>query len=191
MIIYGDEFMMTQIPKVGQNLRKIRNELGLSLEETSKLTNVSKPMLGQIERGESSPTISTLWKISSGLKVNFTSLLDDSSGELVLVKKEEVEVVKEENSHMRLFPIFPFDAKSGMDIFIVELDVDCEHISATHKNVLEEIVMVTEGKLELTIENKSFILEKDHSLKFDGSLNHSYKNCGNEKTVFYNIEIYK
>lgn len=183
--------MMTQIPKVGQNLRKIRNDLGLSLEETSKLTNVSKPMLGQIERGESSPTISTLWKISSGLKVNFTSLLDDSSSELVLVKKEDVEVVMEENSHMRLFPIFPFDSKSGMDVFIVELDVNCKHISATHKNVLEEIVMVTEGTLELTIEDKSFILKKDHSLKFDGSLNHAYKNCGDEKTVFYNIEIYR
>lgn len=183
--------MMTQIPKVGQNLRKIRNDLGLSLDETSKLTGVSKPMLGQVERGESSPTISTLWKISSGLKVNFTSLLDDNSGELVLVKKEDVEVVQEENTHMRLFPIFPFDSKSGMDVFIIELDVNCKHISATHKNVLEEIVMVTEGSLELTIEDKTFILEKDHSLKFDGSLNHSYKNCGNKKTVFYNIEIYK
>ena len=183
--------MITQIPKVGKNLRKIRNDLWLSLDETSKLTGVSKPMLGQIERGESNPTISTLWKISSGLKVNFTSLLDDTSGELVLVKKEDVEVIQEENSHMRLFPIFPFDSKSGMDIFIIELDVNCEHTSATHKNVLEEIVMVTEGSLELTIENKSFILEKNHSLKFDGSLIHSYKNCGNKKTVFYNIEIYK
>ncbi len=183
--------MMTQIPKVGQNLRKIRNDLGLSLEETSKLTGVSKPMLGQIERGESSPTISTLWKISSGLKVNFTSLLDDSSNDLHIIKKEDVEIIQEENSHMRLFPIFPFDSKSGMDIFIIELDVNCEHTSATHKNVLEEIIMVTEGCLELTIEDKSFILEKDHSLKFDGSLNHSYKNCSIDKTVFYNIEIYK
>lgn len=183
--------MMPQIPKVGKNLRKIRNDLGLSLDETSKLTGVSKPMLGQIERGESSPTISTLWKISSGLKISFTSILDDSSSELVLVKKEDVEVIQEENNHMRLFPIFPFDLKSGMDVFIIELDVNCEHTSATHKNVLEEIVMVTEGSLELTIENKSFILEKNHSLKFDGTLKHSYKNCGNKKTVFYNIDIYK
>ncbi|WP_228415431.1 cupin domain-containing protein [Terrisporobacter hibernicus] len=52
-------------------------------------------------------------------------------------------------------------------------------------------MMVTEGSLELTIEDKTFILEKDHSLKFDGSLNPSYKNYGNKKTVFYNIEIYK
>ena len=182
---------MTQIPKVGQNLRKIRNELGLSLDETSKLTGVSKPMLGQVERGESSPTISTLWKISSGLKVNFTSLLDDDSSELQLVKKEEVEAIKEENSHMRLFPIFPFDGKSGVDVFIIELDKNCEHVSATHKNVLEEIILVTEGILEVRVEDNVYLLEKNHSLKFNGSLNHTYKNFCDKKAVFYNIEIYK
>ena len=90
--------MMSQLPKVGQNLRRLRNGLGLSLDEASKLTGVSKAMLGQIERGESSPTISTLWKISSGLKVNFTSLLDDNQNELVLVKKEEVEIIEEEKA---------------------------------------------------------------------------------------------
>lgn len=182
---------MIQIPKVGQNLRKIRNELGLSLDETSKLTSVSKPMLGQIERGESSPTISTLWKISSGLKVSFTSLLDDNSNELILVKKEDVEVIHEEDSHMRLFPIFPFDGKSGIDVFIIELDKDSHHISATHKNVLEEIIMVTEGTLEVNIEDNIYLLEKNHSLKFDGSLDHTYKNFSDKKAVFYNIEIYK
>ncbi len=69
-------------------------------------------MLGQIERGESSPTISTLWKISSGLKVNFISLLDDNRNQLVLVKKkDEIHPIKEENGKMIIYPIFPFDSK--------------------------------------------------------------------------------
>ncbi|MDY5211800.1 helix-turn-helix domain-containing protein [Intestinibacter sp.] len=78
---------MSQLPKVGRNLKRLRKSLGLSLDEASKLTGVSKAMLGQIEREESSPTISTLWRISSGLKINFISLLDDNKSELVLVKK--------------------------------------------------------------------------------------------------------
>ena len=60
---------------LGSNLRKLRTERGLSLDETSKLTGVSKAMLGQVERGESSPTVSTLWKIAAGLKVTFSSLM--------------------------------------------------------------------------------------------------------------------
>lgn len=183
--------MMSQLPKVGQNLRRLRNGLGLSLDEASKLTGVSKAMLGQIERGESSPTISTLWKISSGLKVNFTSLLDDNQNELVLVKKEEVEIVEEEDGHMRLYQIFPFDSKSGIDVFLIELDEGCSHISATHKNVLEEMILVIQGSLVVQVEKETYELEAGHSLKFDGSLNHTYKNNGSGKVMFHNIEIYK
>lgn len=45
---------------VGERLREIRVNANLSLDETAKLTSVSKPMLGRIERGQSVPTITTL-----------------------------------------------------------------------------------------------------------------------------------
>ena len=38
----------------------------------AELTGVSKPMLGQIERGQPSPTINILWKISTGLKIQLS-----------------------------------------------------------------------------------------------------------------------
>ena len=121
---------MSQLPKVGQNLRRLRNGLGLSLDEASKLTGVSKAMLGQIERGESSPTISTLWKISSGLKVNFISLLDDNRNQLVLVKKDEIHPIKEENGKMIIYPIFPFDSKNGIDVFLEEIEKFADYVES-------------------------------------------------------------
>ena len=183
---------MSQLPKVGQNLRRLRNGLGLSLDEASKLTGVSKAMLGQIERGESSPTISTLWKISSGLKVNFISLLDDNRNQLVLVKKDDIKAIKEEEGKkMIIYPIFPFDSKKGIDVFLVELYPDCSHVSAIHKNVLEEMILVSEGTLTIQVEQEVYELNKGDSLKFGGGLNHIYMNKGNEKVLFHNIEIYK
>ncbi|WP_370205990.1 helix-turn-helix domain-containing protein, partial [Pararhodobacter marinus] len=53
---------------VGANLRRARGAAGLSLAQVSALTGVSKAMLGQIERGESSPTLATLWKLCKGLQ---------------------------------------------------------------------------------------------------------------------------
>ena len=50
-------------PMIGEQLKKIRKQKNLTLEQVSALTSVSKPMLGQIERGRSVPTITTLWKI--------------------------------------------------------------------------------------------------------------------------------
>ena len=67
---------------VGKRLKSIRLEKQLSLDEVSKLTDVSKPMLGQIERGQSSPTITTLWKIAVGLKIPLSSLLEEKEKEM-------------------------------------------------------------------------------------------------------------
>lgn len=55
--------------KIGERLKEIRKVRCLTLDDAANLTGVSKPMLGQIERGQSSPTINTLWKISTGLKI--------------------------------------------------------------------------------------------------------------------------
>ena len=57
------------------SLRALRNEKHWSLDRAAQETGVSKAMLGQIERGESSPTIATLWKIASGFHVSLSSFL--------------------------------------------------------------------------------------------------------------------
>ena len=56
---------------IAHHLQSVRKARGLSLDKTAQLTGVSKAMLGQIERGESSPTIATLWKIATGLACSF------------------------------------------------------------------------------------------------------------------------
>ena len=49
---------------VSENIKRIRQEKNLSLGDLAKLSDVSKSMLAQIERGEGNPTLSTLWKIA-------------------------------------------------------------------------------------------------------------------------------
>ena len=66
------------------NLQMIRDEPSLSLDKLTDLTGVSKSMLRQIETGQSSPTIATLWKIANGLQVPFTALLREAETEVIL-----------------------------------------------------------------------------------------------------------
>ena len=49
---------------IGNNLKKIRQEKKLTLDELAGITGVSKGMLSQIEKGTTNPTINTIWKIS-------------------------------------------------------------------------------------------------------------------------------
>lgn len=70
------------------------------------MTGVSKAMLGQIERGESSPTVTTLWKIATGLQVSFSSLLHNGETEVSVVEKKEVIPIVEEDGHIEYFQSF-------------------------------------------------------------------------------------
>ena len=60
---------------VGENLKRLRAERGLSLDALARESGVSKSRLGQIERGEANPSISTLWQIAKALKVEFSVLV--------------------------------------------------------------------------------------------------------------------
>src|SRR5512134_2520325 len=73
-------------PVVGGNLRRLRTRRGLSLERLAQISGVSRAMLGQIELGQSAPTINVLWKIARALEVTFSALISarTQSGELVM-----------------------------------------------------------------------------------------------------------
>jgi len=67
-------------PIVGANLRRLRVKRGLSLERMAKASGVSRAMLGQIELGQSTPTINVVWKIARALDVSFSTLITERSG---------------------------------------------------------------------------------------------------------------
>ena len=65
--------------RIGEKLKSIRMTRTLSLDDAAALTGVSKPKLGQIERGQSVPTVTTLWKIATGLKTPLSTFLEELS----------------------------------------------------------------------------------------------------------------
>ena len=62
--------------RLSKRLKEARKSRGLSLEALAGLSGVSKSMLSQIERGESSPTVASLWNLTKALNVDFSGLLD-------------------------------------------------------------------------------------------------------------------
>ena len=66
--------------RLANRLKEERSAKGLSLDALAKLSGVSRSMLSQIERGESSPTVASLWNLTKALNVDFAFLLDQESG---------------------------------------------------------------------------------------------------------------
>lgn len=92
--------------KIGSRLKAIRKTRNLSLDEMARMTGVSKPMLGQIERGRSIPTITTLWKIATGLKVPLSAFLEEAPGKFEIGRKKRKTRSKKKMAKCVLIPCF-------------------------------------------------------------------------------------
>lgn len=165
---------------VGENLKNIRKERGLSLDKVSELTGVSKSMLGQIERGETSPTINTIWKIANGLKVSFTSLLRENKAEVSIKSIKNIEPMVEVDGKFRLYPIFPFDGSKRFEIYLVEIYPNCTLEAQGHLNDVEEYIIVNEGELKLSIDGETYTIPEGSSINFLANKPHSYTNNNNK-----------
>lgn len=173
-------------------MKELRNQRGWSLDVASQKTGVSKAMLGQIERGESSPTIATLWKIASGFDVSFSSFVDDVESDHLsfMHRKTQLQQLHEQDDKINVMPIFPFDENLKFEVFIIELLPGCTHQSPPHqKGVIEHIIPVV-GSVEVLIRDVWHNVNQHEGLRFDASLPHGYRNLSDKLALFHNIIHY-
>ena len=79
------------LARLPARLKEARQAQGLNLDAVAKLSGVSRSMVSQIERGESSPTIATLWNLTRALQVDFAGLLEDSgAGGIEVLRAKDV-----------------------------------------------------------------------------------------------------
>lgn len=161
---------------IAANLKRLRNERQLSLSKLSELCGVSKVMLGQIERGESNPTINTIWKIANGLKVPYTTLIDEPVKTNILIKKEDSTEQESSDNKFRVYCYFKSNTNRNFELFSVELDSNCSYKSNPHGEKTQEYIIIYSGQLSLNVDDTTYILNVGDSIVFDSSKPHSYSN---------------
>lgn len=176
---------------IAENLRKIRKENRWSLDSVAEMTGVSKSMLGQIERGESSPTIATLWKIATGLHISFTGLLEQSEKEAEIIDKDDISPLISDHGHFRLFPFFPSLPDRPFEMLYIELDENSCSESEAHEKGTEELILVYEGVFVLEVGGKQHMVEAGSGIRFSADQPHIYKNGAKGQTRICMLIYYK
>lgn len=176
---------------IGNNLNRYRRNMGLSLDKVSEMTGVSKGMIGQIERGETNPSVSTLWKISSGLHISSTSLFEEKPEELVIIKKGDLQHITDMNARYTIYPTFKYDPRRDFEVLIVDLEPGCIHRSEPHGSGVDEYIYVCCGSFELSIDGRIYLLSEGDSIKFHADKAHEYRNsssspCSLHSIIYYN-----
>ena len=147
-------------------------------------------MLGQIERGQSSPTINVLWKISTGLKIPLSFFCRQPETEYTVAGLSEKEMITEEDGGMRAYPLFPFDPARNVEVFYIEFDAGVQHDSMPHVEGVEEYIFLVQGALKMIIGGKEVVLQEKQSIRFGADISHTYHNVSDEVCTVYNVIFY-
>ncbi|MCG7339014.1 XRE family transcriptional regulator [Staphylococcus sp. ACRSN] len=176
---------------VAKNIYLYRKKNKISLEQLSKLTGVSSSSLNEIEKGNTIPSINTVWKISNGLKLSFSSLMNETEADYKHIKKTDIIPVTEEEGKYKVFPYFPFEKSKSFEFFHVELDPEAKLESEPHLSGSEESIIIVEGELEMHLENEVLHLTEGDALRFKSDIPHTYINTGEQRTLISMVIDYQ
>jgi transcriptional regulator with XRE-family HTH domain len=177
---------------IGRTLRRLRKRRGWTLDQLAAATGVSKPMLGQIERGESNPTVLTLWKVARGLRVPFSTFLQGLQEPTVTVVKREAQaVVVDDDGRYEVRGGLALSGSHPVDLFQVRLAPSSVHTADEHGPYVLEGIWVTRGQLCLSVGEQTLDLAEGDAAHFSADVPHSYRNPStNEECEFFVLLAY-
>ncbi|MGP8307700.1 helix-turn-helix domain-containing protein [Vibrio sp. YIC-376] len=169
-------------PGIASHLKEIRKQRQLSLDAVAKLTGVSKAMLGQIEREESSPTIDKLWQIASGLDTSFSAFFGQTPA-----PGDDQHFPNDPN--MQVKSIVPYSPSVNYEIHEITLTNHHCQMSGPHAHGVIETIIVHEGEMEVLSSGCWEKIAKGDRLRLYADQTHGYK-AVTETVVFQNIVSY-
>ncbi len=166
---------------VSKNLKRIRQSKGMSLDQVSEQTGVSKSMLAQIEKGTANPSLGVLGKITSGLRIEFQRLIDPPRTDFCLVSPEKMIPTKELEGQYKVWTCFPYEDSQSVEIYRIDVEPGGVYTSGSHGEKTREYLAVTEGVLTIESHNHVQEIQRDQVYKFETDQPHIYRNEGTEK----------
>jgi transcriptional regulator with XRE-family HTH domain len=178
-------------PVVGGNLRRLRGQRSLSLEKLSKLSGVSRAMLGQVELGQSAPTINVLWKIASALGVPFSALISArGGGGIQVLRGEQAKLLTSHDGSFSSRALFPYDEPRRVEFYELRLAPGGQERADAHNPGTIENLVVAEGAVEIEVSGKKEQLSRGDAIVFEADVPHVYRNRAERETIIYLVMTY-
>lgn len=150
---------------VAVNLKRIRQSKGMSLDQASEQTGVSKSMLSQIEKGTANPSLGVLGKITSGLRIEFQELIATPLVDSYLVTPEDLVPTKELEGQYTVWTCFPYEDTRLVEIYRIDIEPGGTYVSGGHGEKTREYLVVTDGVMTVECNGKEHEIHRSrHSV---------------------------
>lgn len=166
---------------VSENLKRIRQSKGMSLDQVAEQTGVSKSMLAQIEKGTANPSLGVLGKITSGMRIEFQTLIDPPRQDYCLVEPESLVPTKELEGQYKVWTCFPYEDSRSVEVYRIDVEPGGVYASGSHGEKTREYISVVSGLLTLDCHNHIQQIHKGQVYKIETDQPHMYINRGTEK----------
>jgi len=173
--------------RVGEKIKTMREQKGLSLKDVADLTGFSTALLSQMENHLVSPSLGTIVNLARAFGVRVGDFLGETQGEpFTIVRKDERKKVsrfasKEGVKYGYSYEALGFEKKDRkMEPFIVTLEPATVKTSKTSVHEGEEFIFVLEGEMEVILGNHTDVLYPGDSIYYDSTIPHRVQ-CHQEK----------
>ncbi|EPZ45588.1 cupin domain-containing protein [Alicyclobacillus acidoterrestris] len=158
-----------------KRIRMLRQENQMTLQELSEKSGLSISFLSQVERGNSSLTITSLQRIAEAFGIPISSLFETVENKNFIVKVDDQKPFKIEGTSMTYIRLAGNFAGRNLEPMIVELEPN-QSILTKYAHPGEEFYYVLEGKILLQVDDKDYVLGVGDALHFPSSIQHSMEN---------------
>jgi len=169
--------------KIGANIKNIRKNKKLTIQELSEMTGLSIGFLSQVERDINSPTIKNLQKICQALDLDITQLLAENNKGNICVRKNERRSLFTYDEHLQ----YDLTSENGWGISGVMVTVTKNNdLNESYRHMSDEHLLLLEGTLEVEVGDATYVLNEGDSLYIEAGCYHSFKSLS-DKCVFHSV----
>ena len=180
----------TSTTAIGPRIRLLREGMGLSLRDLADRSGVSAPMLSQVERGDTSPTLAIAGRIAGGLELSLSQLLRIDEGDGVALVRRDARQRGGADGHSYEIVTPPLPGQRA--------EVSCHTLAAgaatggpddppMHEPGSRETAVVTRGRVRLVCAGAQHDLANGDSVTFDADLPHHFENPGAGEASFFAV----
>jgi XRE family transcriptional regulator, regulator of sulfur utilization len=174
---------------IGARVKALRESAGLSLRDLSERSGVSAPMLSQVERGETSPTLTVAARIASGLELRLSQLLRLDEGGAVTVVRADRRQRGGNRRRGHSFDVLTSSqpgqrAELSRHTLAPAGATGAPDDPPMHEPGSRETALVERGSVVLVCDGQRYELSDGDCVTFDADLPHHFENPTTEDAAF-------
>lgn len=176
-----------------EKVKLLRKNQGLTLEDLSTGSGVSRSMLSQIERGQANPTLAVACRIAKAFNVSISDLVDEPWAEsaIKVIKSNDPAYIYKSDNQCTIRTLSPLDMEKDIEFYEISIAPNAFIKSSAHFNGTKELLTIQKGSLTITSGTESIKLKKGDSAHYKADIEHSIENLSNSIGIGFLIVTYK